>query len=422
MANHVDNRSSSPANTAASSTPTMANHALASSPHPSNVSAAIDGLSYVTVPTSMTNSSKRTRAYSIAGHTSNKKSRNAAHKNKKLNENLVEVPLPDTKYRLDESRLEKEVIFVDGGKKGNEPINPTYNVENNKRVTILSMDRRDLYVVRNHFKSNHKRKGRGVRYRKNGNGAMVFTLCPRQEALNAVRDLNGDGAAQLAESYSASIAAARSSLKRGKSSIVMSDDSSNKYVCVGSAANRAAKGITALHYVVKKLGIDHQQHILNHTLAVEKLFTEWIDTPSVRQVKIAIEKSRVPLFTTTNGASAKIYQAFAVGKNVYLNTHIDRDFTYSAITIIASGPLEDIVAYFCFPTLGLAVPLRPFDVLFFDPSVPHNVSSRCDNQRQIFCLSFYLKSNLIGGNDNSRNLTDEEQDLLDLFEKTHANK
>eukprot|EP00957_Ditylum_brightwellii_P005340 407462-Ditylum_brightwellii.AAC.1 len=142
--------------------------------------------------------------------------------------------------------------------------------------------------------------------------------------------------------------------------------------------------------------------------------------PSIRQVNYAVTKSNAPLFTTTSGVSTTIHQSFAVGKIVYLSTHVDREFTYSCVTIVASGDIDEVVAYFCFPTIGIAVPLRPFDVLFFDPTVPHNVSSRCDNERDIFCLSFYLKSNIIGGNDNTRELTDEEKQLLKLYKNTHG--
>ena len=81
------------------------------------------------------------------------------------------------------------------------------------------------------------------------------------------------------------------------------------------------------------------------------------------------------LLTSTDNTSTKnwpqtssqIYGAFASGVNVYLNSHSDRDFTFSAVTIRtkdAYTPNQKIVAYFTFPRLGVAVPLRPGDVLF----------------------------------------------------------
>ena len=35
---------------------------------------------------------------------------------------------------------------------------------------------------------------------------------------------------------------------------------------------------------------------------------------------------------------------------------------------------DDAVVYFCFPTLGVAVPLRPGDFLLFNALIPHCVS------------------------------------------------
>ena len=52
---------------------------------------------------------------------------------------------------------------------------------------------------------------------------------------------------------------------------------------------------------------------------------------------------------------------------------------------------DAIVVYFCFPTLGVSIPLRPGDYLFFNPLIPHCVSFKmqahprctaCDNLSQ----------------------------------------
>lgn len=99
---------------------------------------------------------------------------------------------------------------------------------------------------------------------------------------------------------------------------------------------------------------------------------------------------------------------------MYLCAHEDKDFTYSAVTVLTKGKgvyneNDNVMAYFNFPRLGLAIPLKPGDVLFFNPKEAHMISSRCQNEDDIYCLSFYLKSNLIGGNDNSQLLTEEQE-------------
>ena len=93
--------------------------------------------------------------------------------------------------------------------------------------------------------------------------------------------------------------------------------------------------------------------------------------------------------------STKIYGAFSSGVNVYLNAHLDRDFTYSSIRIHmkkAYTVKNKIVAYVLLPRLGITVPLRPGGVLFFNPQEEHMVSSCCDNWDDIYCVSFVFNS------------------------------
>ena len=60
------------------------------------------------------------------------------------------------------------------------------------------------------------------------------------------------------------------------------------------------------------------------------------------------------------------------------------------------------VAYFCFPELGVAVPLRPEDALIFNPREPHCLSSCCRVEDEVVCMSLYLKSAVVGLNASSR--------------------
>ena len=90
--------------------------------------------------------------------------------------------------------------------------------------------------------------------------------------------------------------------------------------------------------------------------------------------------------------------------NIYLNYHNDKDFTFSAVMLCMKRKYEvedNVVGHLFFPSLGIVVPLRPGDVLFFNPRIHHCVSSRCNNADDIYCLSLYLKSDNIGKHDNS---------------------
>ena len=65
---------------------------------------------------------------------------------------------------------------------------------------------------------------------------------------------------------------------------------------------------------------------------------------------------------------------------------------------------DPIVCYFCFPRIGCAVALGPGDIFMFNPQEPHCISSHCNSDDQVYCISCYLKTRVVGLNDNS-NLT-----------------
>ena len=68
---------------------------------------------------------------------------------------------------------------------------------------------------------------------------------------------------------------------------------------------------------------------------------------------------------------------------------------------------RDIVVYFCLPTCGKAIGLRPGDILLFNPLFYHAVSKRTKayENKQAFVVALYLKTAVIGGSDNREKLT-----------------
>ena len=106
-----------------------------------------------------------------------------------------------------------------------------------------------------------------------------------------------------------------------------------------------------------------------------------------------------------------------MGRNIYLSCHIYKDFIYSAATVVHREVKDEVIAYFNFPRLGLAIPLKPFDVLFLNPNEPNMISSRCHDDDDVFCLSFYLKTALMGGNNNDLELTVEQKECLKVYEQ-----
>ncbi len=189
----------------------------------------------------------------------------------------------------------------------------------------------------------------------------------------------------------------------------------HKYICVGNQTNRGAVGIRRLHKALLGCLQHISSRIMRYFKGVEHLFTMFMDTEEIRIIHDAIEVMQLETFSMPNlSKKASIYGAIACGINVYLASHVDADYTYSATSVHCRCEyhLEDsILCYFAFPRLGIAIPLRPGDVLFFNPNQPHCVNSCVDDANEI-CVSLYLKSDNIGKNDNSIEITTDEGKLL----------
>lgn len=83
---------------------------------------------------------------------------------------------------------------------------------------------------------------------------------------------------------------------------------------------------------------------------------------------------------TLNGCC--LFTGVAFGINKYLPALVDKDVTLSIVTVLKSQVCSNddgIVAYFCFPMLGISVPLRPGDALIFNLNEPNGLSSCCNS-------------------------------------------
>jgi hypothetical protein len=62
---------------------------------------------------------------------------------------------------------------------------------------------------------------------------------------------------------------------------------------------------------------------------------------------------------------------------------------------------DQIVCFFAFPQIEIVVPLQLRDTLMFNPQEPHCISSRCNKDDNVYCIPSYLKTQVVGLNDNS---------------------
>jgi hypothetical protein len=100
-----------------------------------------------------------------------------------------------------------------------------------------------------------------------------------------------------------------------------------------------------------------------------------------------------PSPSSTHKKLARYYNGLGFGINVYLRSHIDRDFTMSIVQAhIDNHDYQDddrILCYFAFPRIETAVALWPGDFLLFNPQELHSISSHCKSRDKIF-LHFFL--------------------------------
>jgi hypothetical protein len=122
-----------------------------------------------------------------------------------------------------------------------------------------------------------------------------------------------------------------------------------------------------------------------------------------------------PSPSSTHKKLARYYNGLGFGINVYLRSHIDRNFTMSIVQVHINNhnyQVDDrISCYFAFPGIGTAVALQPGDFLLLNPQELHSISSCCKSGDKIFCISSYLKTGVVGLNDLYNPATSSDFDL-----------
>jgi hypothetical protein len=245
-----------------------------------------------------------------------------------------------------------------------------------------------------------------------------FILLPRAEAV-AINSNGRDLCAAMT-----AIANKSTNLVRGSSKSVFGG---KKYCCVGAKANRNSVGVTPGLFKVGGIRESEWNCVVKEVKRCEEAFYSYASTVSIRHIREAREL--VP-WEGIHGAgdvstSSSIYSGIAFGVNVFLRAHVDDDYTYSVIQVHVDNVDyrvdDEVVCYFCFPSLGVAVPLRPGDFLLINALEPHCLSSRCRDDYNLFAVSSYLKTAVVGCNDNSKPLSMEELKCKSLYDE-HVTK
>jgi hypothetical protein len=258
-------------------------------------------------------------------------------------------------------------------------------------------------------------------------GAHPVIRLPRNESL---RILPKSGMMNIYDTLVACEMLGKKSLKRGDDRKIYGDGlfgGSPMYSSVGVQVSRMG-GVLDRTKCFSELSDKHWSGLTKMTRRAEAAVESFADCSVIRQLLFA--KRIVPFKTMSapnnNRHRTKYFGAIAFGVNIFLRCHTDEDFTVSVTQVFLKGcdqyrAGDKVVAFFCFPTLGVAIPMRPGDYVVFDATIPHCISSRCHDSDEIMCVSFYLKSLVVGMNDNSMPLSRDQMDMSSFHDNLEAN-
>jgi len=193
--------------------------------------------------------------------------------------------------------------------------------------------------------------------------------------------------------------------------------SSKKNCLLGTQPKRGNRGIREKTYHASIMPPSHWDFIIKVMKSYEKAYCSFIPTNELVRDKCAREVVEIPHLSqiSNDGKRCQHFGGMVFGINVHLNAHTDDDFGRCVVLVHVDNRWycenDDPIVYFCFPRLGCAVPLRPGDAMIFNANEPHGISSKVNNDDSLYCVSMYLKTSLIGLNDNSIELT-PMQDLI----------
>ena len=340
-------------------------------------------------------------------------------KGKKQRDCLIPVYIPaklaNHIHKWSEKELEDVTLVFDGGVDGNPPISAPVGVT----WTSLRINDGDLYVADTMDDS------KGLIYPVS-DGVSPFMRLPRKAALSMTKMDDIKENKRFCTALHSGAQAQRAPLKRGKSKLVFTDGNfADKYSCIGVQVNRGSKGVRGESYQADKMPVKDWNVIVEMIIRAETAFCSFANTEDIQHIERASELLQFQTMgaktSTMETIFADIYQGIALGENVFLECHADHDFARSIVMVQIDnhqcGPNDRVVAYFCLPRLGIAVALRPGDLLIFNALEPHAISSRCHKSDKLLCVSMYLKTAVVGLNNNDIKLTEKQEEMRGIYKK-----
>lgn len=331
-------------------------------------------------------------------------------KHRKISLTLSPISLEGTTPMGRDETMKKKFSYFNGG----------VDIPFNDETEIVYSVEEKLKVINNPQFDNLTL---GLIYQRRDSLSADIILCPRHDIISR----GHNNCNELCDAFDVVLKdpKAKVTIRGNKSQNVRTDvNHPLRYICIGTHVNQGGKGgITPFSGVLEKTDLVTRSLVDTFVASIEHLFCAYVSNEEINIVTKAIELVDAPTLTmppsksNPNPKKAKVYGAMAVGINVILATHTDKDYAHSAVSVLCRSEChrneERILAYFAFPALGIAIPLKVGDVLFFNPNEPHCITSRVSETDHIYIVSLYLKSATIGLNDNSIPLTDDQKSVLD---------
>ena len=340
--------------------------------------------------------------------------RRARKKSRKIDNLLREIVVPLTQVKLSINEIDSEIIVFDGGNESTPPIRPPDDIR------WRSIPIRHLHI------EDELRGNIGLSFQKI-EGVSPFIRLPRQISLDIIAEC---GLSRIYEAMQECEKLRRVALSRSDRKRVFTDFGKEvTYACVGPQPSRNSKTVRNNPPFMSSLPQHHWRSLVWVMKRAERSFRAFADHSIISHLHHAKKLIPFKTFNTSTGDevstfSSDFFGGIAFGTNVFLRCHTDQDFTMSIFQVFLKGRCkysldDEVVAYFCFPTLGVVVPLRPGDYFMFNTLVPHCISSRCNLEDEIMCASVYLKTAIVGMNNNDLPLTSKQSLIAD---RLHSSK
>ena len=234
----------------------------------------------------------------------------------------------------------------------------------------------------------------------------IFTLLPKEKTLNVARK-------GTFHAFKNIVSKAKGSNIRGvHRQPEFESENHCRYITFGAYAPRSQTGISDSMKGVDLMKKEYKEVscMMNDC---ENVVSQYLPAREIVAIKRVKDLLHWPGFLLAkDNSQSTIWSAIACSINGFLPAHVDNNFFWSvSMALSESGDRSELLTFFCFPEYGIAVPLCHGDVIVFNPRVQHCVSTR-KTTSDIVCLSLYLKTSIVGGNDNDLPLTEEQLKVL----------